>query len=111
MNSKLISLSPNYTIVTGDCVFGAQQSTGGKNIISVDIAGYVGSDAQLQLEQSVDGSGWAPVPGSMQVLSAGQTNHQWNDSIHPAGTYFRVKVYKGTAAQGVITDVKLLSGE
>jgi len=109
--SEFKSTKPNYAIADGDFEFPPMQTAGKHNLITAVLSGIANNDTTLELQLSLDGVNYSQVPGSQVAIIAGLPHHTWNVAGLPQGTFIRVVVRKGSAAAGIITDIKMLSND
>jgi len=100
---------PNYAITAGDHAFTAEQVLEGDcAVIQAQYSGIVATDVRLQLEQSIGGVQFDPVPGSVQTLDPTKPSHSWNWPLAPEGIFVRVAVKNCAGKAGSITKIDFL---
>lgn len=110
MNEQLKELRIESVIAANGATAGLK-TEGSHNVAAVIVGEIETADVTVSLEQSVDQTNWAAIPGSSKTLSIGQTCHMWNLSGVPSGLMLRVAYLKGTTVTGVLKFFKLLTSE
>jgi len=99
---------PKYGIPEGDTAFEGMQLQDNIAALIVLYSHINTSDVEIYLEQSVDGNNWNEVADSTVVLDNTVPSHLYNLNLKK-GMYIRVGLHKGTATEGTIEQIRLLS--
>jgi len=106
---SLINQVPAYAITAGDHAFTAVQiNKGDCAVIQAQYTGIVATDVRLQLEQSIAGVQFDPVPGSVQTVDPDKPSHSWNWPMAPEGIFVRVAVKNCSGKAGTISKIDYL---
>ncbi|MDP2723216.1 MAG: hypothetical protein Q8O72_10695 [Bacteroidales bacterium] len=105
---SLKTLNVNYNISGGDHVFEAIQLDNDNLAISVIYTGINSTDAELRLEQSVDGINFNEVPGSNQTINNAKPSHMFN-ILAKRGLFIRLVLIIHSATAGLINKINALT--
>lgn len=100
----------NYNLAGGNKTTDAVTINGSKIAIQADFESVVGSGLQAKLQESVDGNGYADIPGSTVDISTGQTTQIWNLLGYPRDLQIRI-VLMTNQNTGTFKEWHILSNE
>lgn len=105
------SIPVNHNLANGDYLSDAIQIMKAPCIVAVNFSDIPVNDVTLELQQSVDNDAdrYATVSASKTTMLPGEKTHQFLYEQLPPYAFIKVKVGKGSAASGTLTNIKIIS--